>query len=99
MHDDEGEKAIVTLRLPATWSGFSGGKGQLVLSANTIEELLLALKLQQPLLWEQLCTEQGFLRPNVKIFVNNAVITGQEGMQTLLTTGQEVIVLPAASHR
>ena len=92
------EKAIVTLRLPSTLSAFSGGKGQLVLHANTIEELLIALKQQQPQLWERLCDEQGFLRTHVKMFVNNEVISGHQGMETPLIAGQEVIVLPASSH-
>lgn len=97
MQDDD--KATVTLRLPSTLSAFSGGKGQLVLRANTIEELLNALKQQYPSLWERLCDEQGFLRTHVKMFVNNEVISGHQGMQTVVTSGQEVIVLPVVSHR
>lgn len=93
------DKAVVTLRLPSTLSAFSGGKGQLVLRADTIEELLAELKQQYPQLWEQLCDEQGFLRPHVKMFVNNEVITGRQGMEMEVTSGQEVIVLPAITHR
>ena len=93
------DKAVVTLRLPSTLSAFSGGKGQLVLHADTIEELLTVLKQHYPQLWERLCDEQGFLRPQVKIFVNNEVISGRQGMDTEITSGQEVIVLPVVSPR
>jgi molybdopterin converting factor small subunit len=37
------------------------------------------------------------VRDHVKIFVNNAVITGSQGLETPLKSGQEIIVLPATS--
>ena len=97
MQDDD--RAVVTLRLPSTLSAFSGGKGQLVLHANTIEELLEVLKQQFPQLWERLCDEQGGLHPHVKMFVNNEVISGRQGMEMEIMSGQEVIVLPAVSPK
>ncbi len=91
------EKAAVTLRLPSTLSAYSGGKSQIVLRADTVEQLLLALEHQHPLVWAQLCTEQGHVRNHVKIFVNNELITGPNGLQTRLKPGQEIIVLPTTS--
>ncbi len=92
------EKASVTLRLPSTLSPYSGGKSQIAISANTVAELLAVLKEQQPLVWERLCNEQGYLREHVKMFVSNEVISGTNGLNTPLISGQEVIVLPAISH-
>ncbi len=92
------EKASVTLRLPSTLSTYSGGKSQIVLRANTVAELLAALKEQHLSVWERLCTEQGYLREHVKIFVSNEVISGLNGMDTPLKSGQEVIVLPTSNH-
>jgi molybdopterin converting factor small subunit len=91
----ESEKVTVTLRLPSTLSAYSGGKSQIALQAATVEEMLAALKEAHPLVWENLCTEQGYIREHVKIFVNNLVISGQDGLTTVLHSGQEVIVLPA----
>jgi len=96
MHTDE--KASVTLRLPSTLSAYSGGKSQIVLSANTVAELLSALKEQHPSVWERLCNEQGYLREHVKMFVSNEVISGANGLNTPLKSGQEVIVLPSSPH-
>jgi len=96
MHTDE--KASVTLRLPSTLSAYSGGKSQIVLSANTIEELLGALKVQHLSVWKRLCDEQGHLREHVKMFVSNIVISGSNGLDTPLKSGQEVIVLPVSTH-
>lgn len=95
VHMNDQTKAVVTLRLPSTLSTYSGGKSQIVLQANTVEQMLEVLRLQHPLIWERLCTEQGRIRDHVKIFVHNQLISGLAGLQTTLTSGQEIIVLPA----
>ncbi|GHO50270.1 MoaD/ThiS family protein [Ktedonospora formicarum] len=88
------EQKTVTLRLPSTLSTYSGGKSQIVMSASTVEQLLAQLRVQHPAIWECLCTEEGHVRQHVTIFVNNEVIQGAGGLQTVLKPGQEVIVLP-----
>ena len=93
MSDDE--KASVTLRLPSTLSTYSGGKSQIVLHADTVEEMLAQLAIQHPQVWAYLCTEQGQIREHVKMFVNNEMISGSAGLKIQLKSGQEVIVLPA----
>jgi sulfur-carrier protein len=90
------EKASITLRLPSTLSTYSGGKSQIVLQADTVEQMLTLLAQQHPRVWEYLCNEQGYLREHVRIFVNNELISGPNGLQTSLKPGQEVIVLPAS---
>lgn len=91
------EKAAVVLRLPSTLSAYSGGKSQILLRADTVEQLLAALEHKHPLVWQHLCNEQGVLRDHVRIFVNNEMITGPGGLATPLKPGQEIIVLPVTS--
>ncbi len=91
------EKASVVLRLPSTLSAYSGGKSQIRLHANTVGQLLATLEQQHPLVWQRLCTEQGQLRAHVKLFVNNELINGPDGLATTLKPGQEIIVLPVTS--
>jgi sulfur-carrier protein len=91
------EKAAVVLRLPSTLSAYSGGKSQIRLKADTVEQLLATLEREHPLVWQRLCTEQGHLRSHVKMFVNNELISGSGGLATALKPGQEVIVLPVTS--
>ncbi len=92
------ERAAVTLRLPSTLSAYSGGKSQIPLRANTMQQLLEALVQVHPQVWERLCTADGQIRPHVKIFVNNVMITGTQGLQTPLKPGQEIIVFPSISR-
>ena len=91
------EKAAVTLRLPSTLSAYSGGKSQIQVKADTVEQLLAVLERLHPLVWERLCTQEGHVREHVKIFVNNEMITGPYGLQSTLKPGQEIIVLPSTS--
>ena len=91
------EKAQVTLRLPSTLSAYSNGKSQIVLRADTVEQMLTLLKQQHHAVWQCLCNEQGGIREHVKIFVNNELVSSPGGLQTPLKAGQEVIVLPAVS--
>ena len=91
------ERATVTLRLPSTLSAYSGGKSQLQMNADTVEQLLAALEHLHPLVWEHLCTQDGHVREHVKIFVNNEMITGPNGLKTSLKPGQEIIVLPSTA--
>jgi molybdopterin converting factor small subunit len=94
MDDEIG--TTVMLRLPSTLSAYSGGKSQILLQAETVEQLLHALENQHRQVWERLCTEQGHVRNHVQIFVNNELISNHEGLKMLLKPGQEVVVLPSA---
>lgn len=94
MQDEE--ISTVMLRLPSTLSAYSGGKSQLLLQAGTVEQLFHELEHQHHRVWEHLCTEHGYVRDHIQIFVNNEMITGNDGLKILLKPGQEVIVLPAA---
>ena len=88
------EKVAVTLRVPSTLSAYSGVKSQIMLEAGTVGEMLVALRVVHPLVWEKLCTEQGVIREHVRIFVNNQLISSQDELQIVLEPGQEIIVLP-----
>ena len=92
---NEYEKAAVVLRLPSTLSAFSGGKSQLLLNADTVEQLLGALSQRYPLVWKQLCNEQGQVRKHMNIFVNNQLVSAPDDLKIALKPGQEVIILPA----
>jgi len=93
----EPKQDAVILRLPSTLSTYSGGKSQIHLQAITLEELLAELARHYPAVWECLCTSEGHVRSHVKIFVNNALVTSEDDLNITLNSGQEVIVLPAAT--
>jgi molybdopterin synthase sulfur carrier subunit len=93
---NEQDKTSVIMRLPSTLSVFSGGKSQLLLKAETFEQLLSALEHQYPLVWEQLCDAQGQMRKKIHIYVSNRLITTPDDLSMTLKPGQEIIVLPSS---
>ncbi len=92
---NEQDKTSVIMRLPSTLSVFSGGKSQLLLKAETFEQLLDALERQYPLVWEQLCDAQGQVRKKIHIYVSNRLVTTPSDLNMTLKSGQEIIVLPS----
>ena|SRR5579864_7422137 len=92
MHEQE--KTAIILRLPSTLSAYSEGKSQLLLNADTIEQLFIALEQAYPLVWKQLCGEHGQVRKQFSIFVNNQLVQSSSDAAIALKAGQEVIVLP-----
>lgn len=92
---NEQEKTSVIMRLPSTLSVFSGGKSQLLLNAETFEQLLNALEQTYPQVWEQLCDAQGHVRKKIHIYVSNRLVTTPDDLDMALKPGQEIIVLPA----
>src|SRR5258708_15630387 len=92
---DDDQKATVMLRLPSTLSAYSGGKSQLPLKADTIEQLLSELEFQYPLDWQRICNAHRHVRARIKIFVKNELIMGIDRLKTLHKPGHAVIVLPA----
>ena len=89
------EKPSVIMRLPSTLSVFSGGKSQLLLHAETFEQLLHALEQDYPRVWEQLCDAQGQVRKKIHMYISNRLVTTPDDLAMALKPGQEIIVLPA----
>ncbi len=89
------EKTSVIMRLPSTLSVFSGGKSQLLLNAETFEQLLNALEQEYPQVWEQLCDAQGRVRKKIHMYVSNRLVTTPDDLAMPLKPGQDIIVLPA----
>jgi sulfur-carrier protein len=91
---NEQDKPSVIMRLPSTLSVFSGGKSQLLLHAETFEQLLHALEQDYPRVWEQLCDAPGQVRKKIHMYVSNRLVTTPDDLTMALKPGQEIIVLP-----
>jgi molybdopterin synthase sulfur carrier subunit len=87
-------KTTIILRLPSTLSTYSDGKSQLLLNAETVEQLFTALEQAYPLVWRQILGEDGRVRRQFNIFVNNRLVLSPHEPAISLKSGQEVIVLP-----
>src|SRR5258708_28455486 len=71
--------------------------GGLSIAARDVRELLAELARQHPQVHVRLCDERGEPRPHINIFVNNDHVRALGALDTPLTAGDEVTILPAVS--
>lgn len=70
---------------------------ELCLPAGNVRELLAELARQYPQLHVRLCDERGEPRPHINVFVNDDHVRARAGLDTPLTEGDVVMILPAVS--
>ena len=65
--------------------------------AATVGEVFEALRATHPAVYDRVFTDQGELRPHVNVFVGRDDIRWSGGMDTPVSAGAEVTILPAVS--
>lgn len=87
----------VKLRIPTPLRRLSGGASELSVDGNTISEALAALERDHPGFHERLYDERGEIRRFVNIYVQGEDIRFLKGVDTALTEGVEVSIVPAVA--
>ena len=65
--------------------------------SGTLAELIDSLEVQFPGLKERLCDETGELRRFVNVYVNGEDVRFMSGLQTQISAGAEVSIVPAVA--
>jgi MoaD family protein len=86
----------VTVQIPEMLRRYAGAS-QLFLSASTVRGMLEELERRHPALHRNICDETGTVRRHVNLFVNTNHMRDCHGLNTPLTPGDVVTVLPAVS--
>jgi sulfur-carrier protein len=86
----------VTVKIPAQLRGVTAGEGELEVEGETVGEALDAVFLQHEDLRARI-TEDGTLRRFVNVYVSGEDIRFQDGLDTELSDGDEVTILPAVA--
>jgi molybdopterin synthase sulfur carrier subunit len=85
----------VNVRIPEVLRKLTNNSELVAVEAGTVKEMLDALEKQHPGIKERICDEQGNVRRFVNVFVNEEDIRFQENLDTKLSAGTEVSILPA----
>ena len=87
----------VTIHVLGALRVYCAGAEQLSISANTVRAALEDLERSQSALYRNLCDETGKVRRHLNVFVNTDNVRDLDGIDTTLTPGDVVTILPAVS--
>ena len=87
----------VTIHVLGALRTYCAGAAQLSISAHTVRAALEDLERSQAALYRNLCDETGTVRPHLNVFVNSDNVRDLDGVDTTLTPGDVVTILPAVS--
>ena len=86
----------VTVKIPTQLRGVTEGESEIEVDGGTVGEALDAVFDQHTELRERI-TEDGGLRRFVNVYVSGEDIRFQDGLETELSDGDEVTILPAVA--
>ena len=92
-----GSEPAITFHVPGPLRMYCGGASELPISARTVRAALEDLERSQSALYCNVCDETGTLRPHLNVFVNSDNVRDLNGVDTPLTPGDVVTILPAVS--
>ena len=87
----------VTVRIPTQLRSLSANASEVQVEAGTVAEALKALEAAYPGFAERLFDEKGELRRFVNVFVADEDIRFMQGVDTPLTDGSVVSIIPAVA--
>jgi MoaD family protein len=86
----------VTVRIPAPLRPITGGASSIECSPGSVRELIDQLDARHPGFRDRVM-EDGSLRRFVNVFVAGEDVRFGDGIETAVTEGQEVTILPAVA--
>ena len=87
----------VTVRIPTQLRNLAGGAAEVSLDGATVGEVLGALDGAHPGFGERLFDDSGELRRFVNVFVADEDIRFMQGLETPVTDGTAVSIIPAVA--
>jgi molybdopterin converting factor small subunit len=76
---------------------YCNGASEIFLSAPSVRAALEQLERSHPSLYRSICDETGTVRRHVNLFVNTSHMRDREGLDTVLVSGDIIMILPAIS--
>jgi molybdopterin synthase sulfur carrier subunit len=87
----------ITIHVPGPLREYCAGAAELSISAPTVRAALEDLERSQFALYRNVCDETGTVRRHLNVFVNSDNARDLDGVDTKLSAGDVVTILPAVS--
>ncbi len=89
------DEAGVTVLIPTPLRRFTGGDAKVIVTGGNIGEVLDSLENAYPGIGERIRDDSGQIRRFVNVFVNGQNVRDRDGVDTSLSAGDEVGIIPA----
>lgn len=89
--------AQITVFVPGPLRECCAGAAELSLTAANVRAALAELERTRPALHRSVCDETGAVRRHINLFVNEQHMRDCNGLDTPLSSGDTVVILPAVS--
>jgi molybdopterin converting factor small subunit len=86
-----------SVRVPTQLRTLTGGVAEVAVEGDTVADVLAALDTAHPGFRDRLFDEQGKLRRFVNVFVADEDVRFLQGLDTKVTNGQTVSIVPAVA--
>ena len=87
----------ITVHVPGALRPYCGGASKLSLPAESVRGALEQIERSHPSLYRNVCDETGAVRRHINLFVNDTHVRDRNGLETSLSPGDVLIILPAVS--
>jgi sulfur-carrier protein len=87
----------ITVRVPTQLRQITAGAGEIPVEGSTVGEVLKALDAAHPGMAERLFDDAGNLRRFVNVFLAEEDVRFLDGLNTAVTEGQTVSIVPAVA--
>jgi molybdopterin synthase sulfur carrier subunit len=87
----------VTVRIPTQLRTLTGGAGEVAADGSTVGDVLKSLDAAHPGMGDRLFDESGKLRRFVNVFVADEDVRFLDGLETSVSEGQTVSIIPAVA--
>jgi sulfur-carrier protein len=86
---------MATIRIPPVLRAQTGGQPEVVADGSNVGEVLRALTSEHPATEEQLFGPEGDLNRYVNVYLNDEDVRVLDGLDTAVSDGDTVVILPA----
>ena len=86
-----------TVRVPTQLRTLTGGASEIAVEGNTVADLLASLDAAHPGFRDRLFDDSGKLRRFVNVFVADEDVRFLQGLDTKVSEGQTVSIVPAVA--
>ena len=87
----------ITVRIPTQLRQLTGGAGEIPVEAATVGDALRALDTTSPGFGERIFDDAGGLRRFVNVFLADEDVRFLQGLETPVTEGQVLSIVPAVA--